>query len=572
MATQAEFDAFFRRQRRVSKLYQYQRLHSKQTLEDYKIQTPVLAADSSKDSSSAQFDFTDDSIDSSMMKYVRRSDAEIMPVLSEGKPTTNGSNTIDDNLNLEDQRQQVKQFLEDAIKSPQASAQEGASEKKEENVHISTETCSSSGSEHDEAVSFFQSLLGMGNVSSKSKPPSTGSDQRFQAQGLLEEIKNNKGVATDEKEKETTTSTGLAGSEDDCDLLSTTEKAFSQSFEACLVLSVSEAPSDEEISAPANASTQVVASIPNEENLRGDDDDIDLRPSVSTGSDTVLEALDISVNGDDELEKFDGDEDFDASTNSHVNQSDSRDAETNAPIVTHRSSPAKRHSPHKPVKQGRVPDTRTKKPSPKKDCRFSFYEPGTASVSQKAGVSNSRRSQKKKTAVRRSSDHLFGTLQQKHAEIKSVRSPTRKPVTANTWSSVHSRSNKSQENPISLDMKCVPLYSRKPAPRESMAPEEASVTSICNCTLKYNPHLHSSRAACERCLYWASEEERAKFNATGHHHRIMSVRGGCDRGCAIFPREVDELPVRLCVKCYYDTHKKEMDYSEWEEGILRFTK
>jgi hypothetical protein len=97
-------------------------------------------------------------------------------------------------------------------------------------------------------------------------------------------------------------------------------------------------------------------------------------------------------------------------------------------------------------------------------------------------------------------------------------------------------------------LKKVPLYVRR-------APEKSKVSEGPTCHQQYAPNLHQSREACERCLYWASSEEKEKFQAEGHHLRIMLVRGGCDRGCTVFPRENDELPVRLCRKCYFDTHK-----------------
>jgi hypothetical protein len=88
------------------------------------------------------------------------------------------------------------------------------------------------------------------------------------------------------------------------------------------------------------------------------------------------------------------------------------------------------------------------------------------------------------------------------------------------------------------------------------------------CTLKFAPQLHQSINGCERCLHWASREEQEKFEKEGRHHRIMTVRGGCDRSCAIFPRETDEFPVRLCRRCFYDTHKEEPPKEEWDQGPI----
>ena len=75
------------------------------------------------------------------------------------------------------------------------------------------------------------------------------------------------------------------------------------------------------------------------------------------------------------------------------------------------------------------------------------------------------------------------------------------------------------------------------------------------CGMKWIPALHGSKDGCERCLHFASEAERLRFQRYGHHYRISSVRGGCSRSCPCFPRTRDEQPVRLCRKCFYDTHK-----------------
>jgi len=66
--------------------------------------------------------------------------------------------------------------------------------------------------------------------------------------------------------------------------------------------------------------------------------------------------------------------------------------------------------------------------------------------------------------------------------------------------------------------------------------------------------LHGTRSGCERCLSLSSPEDRRKFAAEGRHYRINRVRGGCARSCKIFPRAENDQPVRLCRKCFYDTH------------------
>lgn len=82
------------------------------------------------------------------------------------------------------------------------------------------------------------------------------------------------------------------------------------------------------------------------------------------------------------------------------------------------------------------------------------------------------------------------------------------------------------------------------------------------CPTRYNPELHGSKGACERCLELSSDDEKEKFQITGHHIRIMIVSGGCDRSCLLFPRDDTQPPVRLCKKCYFDTHRTMYDAME----------
>lgn len=91
-------------------------------------------------------------------------------------------------------------------------------------------------------------------------------------------------------------------------------------------------------------------------------------------------------------------------------------------------------------------------------------------------------------------------------------------------------------------------------PQSDSGNEFYSALLTCN-SEQYIPQLHSNRAACERCMTLASEDEREKFHREGRHVRIMIVRGGCRRSCSAFPRGKDDPPVRLCRKCYFDTHR-----------------
>jgi hypothetical protein len=101
------------------------------------------------------------------------------------------------------------------------------------------------------------------------------------------------------------------------------------------------------------------------------------------------------------------------------------------------------------------------------------------------------------------------------------------------------------KNPMSMHSpkKRVPTYARR------------EIAKSQNCSRVWISDLHGTRDGCERCLHFASAKERQKFRDEGHQYRISSVRGGCVRSCPCFPRKEDEMPVRLCRKCFYDTHK-----------------
>jgi len=75
-----------------------------------------------------------------------------------------------------------------------------------------------------------------------------------------------------------------------------------------------------------------------------------------------------------------------------------------------------------------------------------------------------------------------------------------------------------------------------------------------SCSSTWVSDVHQSRSGCSRCLMLASQEERDKYEARGHHHRINQTRGGCHRSCQFFPKSPCDAPVRLCRKCFYTTH------------------
>lgn len=128
--------------------------------------------------------------------------------------------------------------------------------------------------------------------------------------------------------------------------------------------------------------------------------------------------------------------------------------------------------------------------------------------------------------------------------VRSSKDASNKPLMRLSLRSIFRLTGRAPSTP---PLKAVPLYSRHPIDNKREVP------AICK--LQFIPDLHKSRAGCERCLYWASQDQRDKFEQTGHHFRIMMARGGCDRSCAVFPRESDEYPVRLCRKCFFDTHQ-----------------
>jgi hypothetical protein len=80
------------------------------------------------------------------------------------------------------------------------------------------------------------------------------------------------------------------------------------------------------------------------------------------------------------------------------------------------------------------------------------------------------------------------------------------------------------------------------------------------CQQKFNPYLHNYRGPCELCVFFLSDEDKAKLDAEGRHVRVMFTSGGCCKTCEIFPRSFDEDPARLCRMCYGNSHRKIHDY------------
>lgn len=142
----------------------------------------------------------------------------------------------------------------------------------------------------------------------------------------------------------------------------------------------------------------------------------------------------------------------------------------------------------------------------------------------------------------------------------SPKSPMRPTTGSNpkpipTSPSLRVKVPKSPNRPKPISTTPVGSPGRKTTPVSPYSPTHGSPRDAPICPSDYVPDLHGSKGPCERCLFFASEEEKAKFDATGHCLRIMQVHGGCSRECLVYPRKETEAPVRLCKQCYFSTHK-----------------
>jgi hypothetical protein len=86
-----------------------------------------------------------------------------------------------------------------------------------------------------------------------------------------------------------------------------------------------------------------------------------------------------------------------------------------------------------------------------------------------------------------------------------------------------------------------------------VSPKKAGIRG---CQSKYNQTLHKFRAPCELCIFRLSDGEKAELDAHGRHFMVQFTSGGCP-DCEAFPTSFDEPPVRLCVKCFADSHRPE---------------
>ena len=81
--------------------------------------------------------------------------------------------------------------------------------------------------------------------------------------------------------------------------------------------------------------------------------------------------------------------------------------------------------------------------------------------------------------------------------------------------------------------------------------------------------MHSFRAPCEMCVHYLTEEERVMLDATGRSLRVMFTAGGCCKECHVFPRKPEEAPVRLCRKCFFNSHRDVFQRFVLEQQILQ---
>jgi hypothetical protein len=73
------------------------------------------------------------------------------------------------------------------------------------------------------------------------------------------------------------------------------------------------------------------------------------------------------------------------------------------------------------------------------------------------------------------------------------------------------------------------------------------------CKNQFTVKLHVKPMGCQVCIFKLSEAEKDEYEKDGRHLRVATTFGGCS-DCAIFPSAFDEDPVRLCKKCFFDTH------------------
>jgi len=116
-----------------------------------------------------------------------------------------------------------------------------------------------------------------------------------------------------------------------------------------------------------------------------------------------------------------------------------------------------------------------------------------------------------------------------------------------------SKAGKTTQKKVEKRYDLSPLYDSL---KEKGIKKNAKRTNVActECKLKWLPNVHSSRLGCDRCLGFASKKEKAEYEKNGHHHRVMMTRGGCSKSCKIFSAGKNQENVRLCQRCFHDTH------------------
>lgn len=73
------------------------------------------------------------------------------------------------------------------------------------------------------------------------------------------------------------------------------------------------------------------------------------------------------------------------------------------------------------------------------------------------------------------------------------------------------------------------------------------------CKNPYQPLLHATKGACQICVFRLSGRDLARFEKNGRSLLVNTTAGGCI-DCQAFPSQEEEDPVRICKKCFFDTH------------------
>jgi len=95
------------------------------------------------------------------------------------------------------------------------------------------------------------------------------------------------------------------------------------------------------------------------------------------------------------------------------------------------------------------------------------------------------------------------------------------------------------------------IYQKKGVKRRN---QKRNISDSAMCTESWKPNVHGNLFGCDRCFGYATKKEQSDYHAKGHHYRIMMTRGGCSKNCKMFPASDSQNNVRLCQRCFHDTH------------------